>query len=67
MTKKEFDRMVEQMHQQGLTDDNIMKILYDTFIQHKCDINDYEIMVNWLGYELTDDFYEAHGLKRKKK
>ena len=63
MTKKEFDEMVKQMHAQGLTDDEIMKILYETFISGKCSFQDYECMVNWLGYRLTDEFLKAHGIK----
>ena len=62
MTKKEFDEMVRQMHKQGLNDDNIMGILIETFETKKCDINDLELMVSWLGYHLTDDFYKAHKL-----
>lgn len=67
MTKQQFDQMVKQMHECGLDDDKIMKVLYETFISHKCDIDDYELMINWLGYELSDEFYKAHGLKRKKR
>lgn len=67
MTKKEFDAMVKQMHQQGLDDDMIMKILYEAFITNKCNFDDYELMVNWLGYELTDDFLKAHNIKRNAK
>ena len=65
MTKEEFDLIVKDMHEKGLDDDQIMRILYETFSRGDCDINDYEIMVNWLGYELTDDFYRDHGIKRK--
>ena len=67
MDKQEFDTMVKQMHKQGLSDDDIMGVLYEAFSTHKCNLEDYEIMVNWLGYELTDDFYENHGLKRNRK
>lgn len=67
MTKKEFDAMVKQMRQQGLDDDMIMKILYEAFITNKCNFDDYELMVNWLGYELTDDFLKAHNIKRNAK
>ena len=67
MTKQQFDMMVSQMHQQGLTDDNIMRILYETFMSKKCSLEDYEMMVSWLGYNLSDEFYKDHGLKRKKK
>ena len=64
MEKHEFDLLVKQLHQQGLDNDQIMKILYETFVSNKCSLEDYEIMVNWMGYELTDDFYKANGLKR---
>lgn len=67
MTKQQFDMMVSQMHQQGLTDDNIMRILYETFMNKKCSLEDYEMMVSWLGYNLSDEFYKDHGLKRGKK
>ena len=64
MTKTEFDSMVSQMHKQGLSDDQIMGILIETYETKKCDIDDLEIMVSWLGYHLTDGFYKAHGLKK---
>lgn len=67
MTKQEFEQMVNQMHKYGFDDDKIMNVLYEAFISHKCDIDDYELMVNWLGYELSDEFYKHHGLKRKKR
>lgn len=66
MTKNEFEFMVKQMHSQGLDDDAIMKILYQTFINKKCDFEDYELMVNRLGYTLTDDFLKFHNIKRNK-
>ena len=64
MDKKEFNLLVKQLHQQGLDDDQIMKVLYKSYATNKCSLEDYEIMVNWMGYELTDDFYKANGLKR---
>ena len=64
MDKKEFNLLVKQLHQQGLDDDQIMKVLYESYATNKCSLEDYEIMVNWMGYELTDGFYKAHGLKR---
>lgn len=66
MTKQEFDLLVKQLRQQGLNDDQIMKVFYEAFASNKCNIEDYELMVNWMGYELTDDFYKAHGLKRNR-
>lgn len=67
MDKKEFDSLVKQLHEQGLDDDKIMNVLYETFRSYKCSIEDYEIMVKWLGYDLTDDFYTAHAIKRSNK
>lgn len=64
MTKDEFDSMVAQMHKQGLSDDQIMRILYETYATKKCDLADYELMVNWLGYQLTDDFNKDNGIKK---
>lgn len=59
--------MVKEMHQQGLDDDMIMKILYETFATKKCSFEDYELIVNWLGYKLTDDFLKTHNIKRNAK
>ncbi len=66
MTKKEFDAMVKEMHRQGLSDDDVMQVLYEAFMTHKCSLEDYEVMVNWLGYTITDDFYKDHNIKKKK-
>ena len=41
-----------------------MDILYESFITNACDFEDYELMVNWMGYTLTDEFLEAHNIKR---
>lgn len=67
MTKQEFDRMVESMMQSGLTKDNIMGVLIETFMEKKCDIDDLELMVGWLGYSLCDQFYEDNNIKRGKR
>ena len=65
MDKKEFGLLVSQMRTQGFDDDKIMHVLYQVFLRGNCDIKDYELMVNWLGYSLSDEFYKDHGLKRK--
>ena len=65
MDKKEFDLLVSQMRSQGLDDEKIMHVLYQVFLRGDCDIKDYELMVNWLGYSLSDEFYKYHELKRK--
>lgn len=64
MEKKEFDAMVESMKHSGLTEDNIMDVLIESFMQKKCDQKDLEIMVGWLGYSLCDQFFEDNHLKR---
>ena len=65
MDKKEFDLLVSQMRTQGLDDEKIMHVLYQVFFFFYCDIKDYELMVDWLGYSLSVEFYKDHGLKRK--
>ena len=66
MDKKEFDLLVAQMRSQGIDDDKIIHVLYQVFLRGDCDdIKDYELMVNWLGSSLSDEFYKDHGLKRK--
>ena len=65
MDKKEFDLLVSQMRGQDLDDDKIMHVLYQVFLRGDCDIKDYELMVNWLGYSLSDENYKDNGLKRK--
>lgn len=65
MDKKEFDLLMSQMRGQGLDDDKIMHVLYQVFLRGDCVVKDYELMVNWLGYSLSDEFYNDHGLKRK--
>lgn len=64
MEKKEFDVMVASLRQSGLNDDDIMSILIETYFRKKCDQKDLEIMVNWLGFRLSDDFFKDNGLKR---
>ena len=65
MTQEEFNEMVARMHSElKMSDDDIMKTFYDAFISKQIGQEDYELMVAWLGYELNDDFYKDHGLKR---
>lgn len=67
MDKKEFNALVGKMKKElGFNDDQIMETLYKTFESGQCEIEDYELMVGWLGYELTDDFYKEHHIKKKK-
>ena len=65
MDTEEFVLLVSQMRGQGLDDEKIMHVLYQVFLRGDCDIKDYELMVNWLGYSLSDEFYKYHELKRK--
>lgn len=65
MDKKEFDELVRQLRKSGLTDDKIMRVLVETYESKNCDITDLEVMVSWLGYLLTDDFYKDHKIRKK--
>ena len=64
MNREQFDMMVKQMKQSGLNEDQIMKVLYEAFVTNKCSLEDYELMVSWMGYTLSSDFYKHHGINK---
>ncbi len=66
MDYNEFKTLVSRFRDQGLKDEQIMDILLETYETKVCSLEDFEIMVGWLGYKLSDIFYEMHGIKRKK-
>lgn len=58
MNKEQIDALVKQLKAQGKSDEEIMDIYYETFVNGKMDRKDLETLANHLGYELTDDFKE---------
>lgn len=58
MDQKEFDQMVKQLRQQGLNDEDILNLFRRMLADQKIDLEDFETMVNWMGYELTKEFYQ---------
>ena len=66
MDYNEFKELIARLRESGLNDDQIMNVLLKTYETKQCSLEDFEIMVSWLGYELNDIFYEIHGIRRKK-
>ena len=58
MNNEEIQSLIEQLKAQGLEDDEIMQVFYDTFTEGKMDRKDLETLAEAMGYELTDDFKE---------
>lgn len=63
MDEKEFKMMVNEMHRQGMSDKDILMVMHEAFSRGKCTFEDFELMVNWLGYQLTDVFFKDHKIK----
>lgn len=64
MDYKEFNDLVSRFRKKGLDDEQIMDVFLESYETKVCSFEDFEIMVHWLGYELTDDFYKTHGIKK---
>ena len=56
MNNEEIQSLIEQLKAQGLQEDEIMQVFYDTFKEGKMDRKDLEALAEAMGYELTDDF-----------
>lgn len=58
MNEEQIKSLIEQLKAQGLTEDEIMDVFYQTFTEGKMDRKDLEVLTEAMGYELTDDFKE---------
>ena len=56
MNNEEIMSLIEQLKAQGLSEDEIMDVFYQTFVEGKMDRKDLETLAEAMGYELTDDF-----------
>lgn len=56
MNNDEILSLIEQLKAQGLGEEEIMDVYYESFKEGKMDRKDLETLANALGYELTDDF-----------
>jgi len=62
MDRNEFERLTERLRANGLNDDDIANVLIQTFLDGECDIKDLEVMMGWLGYSLTEEFYKNNNI-----
>ena len=58
MNSEEMRSLIEQLKAQGLSEDDIMEVFYETFTKGEMDRKDLETLAEAMGYELTDDFKE---------
>lgn len=56
MNAEEIKSLIEQLKAQGLDDEEIMTVFYETFTKGDMDRKDLETLAEAMGYELTDDF-----------
>lgn len=66
MDYNEFNKLVSKLKNEGLDDEGIMNVFLKSYERKVCSLEDFEIMVHWLGFELTDDFYKSHRIKKTK-
>lgn len=65
MTIKEAKKVLQQLKEQGETDDQILGGMYLMYQHDELSLDDLRVMTGLLGYEFTDEF-EAMAEKDKK-
>lgn len=56
MNSEEIQSLISQLKAAGLSEEEIMDVLYTSFEEGKMDRKDLETLAGAMGYELTDDF-----------
>ena len=56
MNSEEIQSLIEQLKAQGLSEEEIMDVFYQTFVDGEMDRKDLETLADAMGYELTDEF-----------
>ena len=55
MTEQEFRKFIEDQHQKGRSDEDIVKIFAKMFQDGESDRDEFEALIGALGYELSED------------
>ncbi len=55
MTEQEFSKFIEDQHDAGRSDEDIVKIFAKMFQDGKSDRDEFEALIGALGYELSED------------
>lgn len=56
MTEQEFRKFIEEQHGKGKSDEDIVKVFAKMFQDEKCSRDEFEGLINAIGYELSSDF-----------
>lgn len=67
MTKEEATKFFEEQKANGMSEDEILAVLYKMFQDDKIDLNQLEALVAVMGYELTDEFKNMSDEDKKTK
>ena len=67
MTKEEATKFFEEQKANGMSEDEILAVLYKMFQDDKIDLNQLEALCAVMGYELTDEFKNMSDEDKKTK
>lgn len=56
MTVKEFNEFLDEMREKGYTDQMILIVLYSMYANNEFTTEEYENLINVMGYEFSDEF-----------
>lgn len=66
MTKKEFDKMIDEMHRQGISDEDILTMFYRMYAEGRLSYDALILFADQLGYVPSPDFEKMSEKERKK-
>ena len=66
MTVKEFNEFLDEMREKGYTDQMILVVLYSMYANHEFTTEEYENLINVMGYEFSDEFKNMSEEEKRK-
>lgn len=66
MTVKEFNKFLDEMREKGYTDQMILIVLYSMYANHEFTTEEYENLINVMGYEFSDEFKNMSEEEKRK-
>ncbi len=66
MTVKEFNEFLDEMREKGYTDQMILIVLYSMYANNEFTTEEYENLINVMGYEFSDEFKNMSEEEKRK-
>ena len=66
MTVKEFNEFLDEMREKGYTDQMILIVLYSMYAKNEFTTEEYENLINVMGYEFSDEFKNMSEEEKRK-